>query len=542
MTERKRGISTSRRKVLKAGAAGLALTSAIGIAPKYLFPRARAAGLAPGMVGGPTGFEGAERYQYDEANAASRAVEAMKKLKAEGKAPDKIVMACLDGAVGHFINAHPVGAPTTLDLWEQETGVPVEVIGVSLGDAYVKMLQDVTTGAGQYDIYALLVNYYGDFYDAGGLVVLDDYVAKHHPDWRDPERGVSNDKVFDVLYKYDDKIVGLSFDGDFYTWFHRKDLFADPQHQKAFGDKYGYALHPPDTWDQADDVAQYFHSTGIDGHTQYMGKVWGISTWFKRFITMEKPNMYLFDLEGNPQIDSDIGIEVTEKHIQYGQYAGNGASYTWSWFESFGSMAGGTSAMMDSPPNVAKFTDLPPDESVSWLPTKVGGKIDVHLPIGRQFGDDLVRRSCLFGSATMGISTQSEYPEAAYLFGQWASSTTLYPWLCSNPAGYMDPFMTSTLEDPLVQDAYKKYVTDILPHTIPRAAPMLKLSGTGAMHQILDENLQQCFAGTKTPKEAMKDTGEAWRRIVRKKGETKMVDAIAADRKGWPTIIDKMPT
>ena len=99
MTERKRGTKMTRRRALKAGAAGFALTAAAGIAPKYLFPRAQAAGLAPGMVGGPTGFAGAERYQYDENNAASRAVEGMKKLKAEGKAPDKIVMACLDGAV-----------------------------------------------------------------------------------------------------------------------------------------------------------------------------------------------------------------------------------------------------------------------------------------------------------------------------------------------------------------------------------------------------------------------------------------------------------
>ncbi len=542
MSERTSKMKTTRRQALKTGAAGFALTAAAGIAPKYLLPRARAAGLAPGMVGGPTGFEGAERYQYDESNAAWRAAEAMRKLKAEGKAPEKIVMACLDGAVGHFINPNPPGAPTTLDLWEQETGVPVEVVGVSLDDAYVKMLQDVTTGAGQYDIYALLVNYYGDFYDAGGLVPLDDYVAKHKPDWRDPERGVPNDKVFDVLYKYDGKIVGLSFDGDFYTWVHRKDLFADAQHQKAFGDKYGYALHPPDTWDQADDVAEYFNSTGINGHTQYMGTVWGISTWFKRFITMDKPNLYLFDLEGNPQIDTDIGIEVTEKHLEYGKYSGNGASYTWSWFEAYGSMAGGTSAMMDSPPNIPKFADLPEDEAVNWLPTKVGGKLDCHLPIGRQFGDDLVRRSCLFGSATMGISTQSEYPEAAYLFGQWASSTTLYPWLSANPAGYMDPFMTSTLEDPLIREAYRPYVADILPETIQRAAPMLKLSGTGAMHQILDENLQRCFAGQQTAAEAMKVVAGEWRRIIRKKGETKMIDAIIADREGWPTIIDKMPT
>ena len=41
----------SRRSVMKAGAAGLALTSAVGIAPKFIRP-AYASGLAPGMTGG----------------------------------------------------------------------------------------------------------------------------------------------------------------------------------------------------------------------------------------------------------------------------------------------------------------------------------------------------------------------------------------------------------------------------------------------------------------------------------------------------------
>ena len=106
----------------------------------------------------------------------------------------------------------------------------------------------------------------------------------------------------------------------------------------------------------------------------------------------------------------------------------------------------------------------------------------------------------------------------------------------------MDPFQNSNFVDPLLIEAYTPYVMEILPETIKRSAPTLKLSGTGAMHQILDDNLQAAFAGSKTPKEAIQDTAEGWRRIVRKKGETKMVDAIIADRNAWPTIIDEVPT
>ena len=58
-----RGIS--RRQLLRTSGSGLAIASAIGIAPRYLTRPAHAAELAPGMTGGPTGFPGCERYQYN---------------------------------------------------------------------------------------------------------------------------------------------------------------------------------------------------------------------------------------------------------------------------------------------------------------------------------------------------------------------------------------------------------------------------------------------------------------------------------------------
>ena len=45
-------IKITRRQALKAGAAGVVLTSPIGIAPRFIRP-ARASGLAAGMTGGP---------------------------------------------------------------------------------------------------------------------------------------------------------------------------------------------------------------------------------------------------------------------------------------------------------------------------------------------------------------------------------------------------------------------------------------------------------------------------------------------------------
>ncbi|MER8557139.1 hypothetical protein [Mesorhizobium sp. M1204] len=58
-------IRVSRRRLLASGGKAAVLVAAAGIAPKFIRPsRAYAAdALAPGMIGGPTGFDGSERYQ-----------------------------------------------------------------------------------------------------------------------------------------------------------------------------------------------------------------------------------------------------------------------------------------------------------------------------------------------------------------------------------------------------------------------------------------------------------------------------------------------
>src|SRR4051812_27930738 len=68
----------SRRQLLASGGKAAAVAAAVGIAPRFIRPsRAFAAdALAPGMIGGPTGFDGAERYQYGPDTPEGRAIEA----------------------------------------------------------------------------------------------------------------------------------------------------------------------------------------------------------------------------------------------------------------------------------------------------------------------------------------------------------------------------------------------------------------------------------------------------------------------------------
>ena len=92
------GSSISRGKFLAGAAvAGLAV-GAPGVARASSGRRnaALANGLAPGMIGGPTGFPGAARYQYPADSEEGRAILALKALRKAGKAPSTLVVQALE--------------------------------------------------------------------------------------------------------------------------------------------------------------------------------------------------------------------------------------------------------------------------------------------------------------------------------------------------------------------------------------------------------------------------------------------------------------
>ena len=530
------GIRITRRQALKTGAAGLVLTSPIGIAPKYIRP-ARAAGLAPGMTGGPTGFPGAERYQYNEDMPEGRAIEGIKKLKAEGKAPEKLSFLLFSGAIGQFTKPFPEGAPTVHDVWKEETGIEVEFSGSGEVEMVTKVLQDITTQAGVYDIYSALWSNVGDLVATGGIVNLDPYVEKYQPDWNDPERGAPTAEIADLLYKYAGSYYTISFDGDFQTWVYRKDLFEDPENVKEFSDRYGWELGKPQTWEHADNIAEFFFEKGMNGTVNLFSPFWGLGTYFMRYVGQDKPNFQYFDDDGNPLLETELGIKTAEEHVRSRQWA-NKDALSWTWSEAYGSMAQGTGVMMSTYTNLRKFNDRMNADGTPATPAS--GKLGSFLPVGNWFGDDLIRRSVLYLNINAEVSAQSEYPEAAYLFLQWASCSRIFSWMSGNPAGYFDPFQKANFDDPLVQQTYHKDHVEVIQETIKRSTPTINFAGQSAFDNGLDEELQRALIGDITPEEAMKNASKKWRKIIKKKGEDKMIEAIRASNKAaWPTIVDK---
>ena len=477
MTIKKNAKQFTRRQALKTGAAAAVMTSAVGIAPKYLISPAWARdGLAPGMTGGPTGFPGAERYQYNETHSEGRAIEGIKQLQAAGKAPKKLVVLMTDGAIGHFTKPFPANAPTIKETWEKETGIELEFIGVSPEEQFTKVIQDVTTQSAAYDIYTHAYNNVGDLSEANGIAVLDDYIAKYQPDFDDPIRGAPTPEIYDLLYKYAGEVRSISYDGDFQTWVYRKDLFENPANKAAFSDRYGWELGHPRTWAETDQIAEFFTEQGFLGNGNMMSAFWGISNWYARYVSKDNPNWHLFDDSGVPQLDSELGIDATAEHVKSLDWSTRDG-LNWSWAEYYGSMANMKSVMISTFTNLPKFNDrLDADGNPA---TELTGNLGSFLPPGNIFGNDLVRRSTLYLGNNGSVSTQSEYPEAAYLFLQWSGSTRVFTWLTANPGGFFDPFQLANFDDPLVIETYHDYHVPVIRETIKRVNGGAKLVHPG---------------------------------------------------------------
>jgi multiple sugar transport system substrate-binding protein len=533
--------SLSRRRVLKGAGSLAAITAAVGIAPRFLSirPAMADAGLAAGMVGGPSGFPGAERYQYGPDMPEARAVEGVKALVGAGKAPAKLVMMLSEGSVGQLTQPFPAGAPSVKELWEKETGLPLEIVGVPSGQEFTKTMQDISTKGAAFDIYAVEWNRLGDLAESNGLVAMDEFVAKYSPNWDEPERGyVGGTQGVALLNQYRGQTYGVSLDGDFQTWIYRKDLFESAAEQQAFKAQHGYDLAFPQTWKQLDEVAAFFHrpDQGLFGSTDLRNQGWGYTNWYQRFVSTASPNQFLFADDGTPLINSDNGVLATQEYVDSLKHHSPDA-ISWGWPEQYGNMAAGGSAITCAFSNMPKFLDNPGNEG-----SKVVGKMASALPPGRDIDGKLVRRSVLWLNLSASISAQSQHAEACYLLLQWLGSSRIYSWMTANPAGYFDPFQLANFDDPLVQETYHDYHVKTIRETIARSVPTINYPGATAFHNALDENLVAALTGSLTPAEAMEGTEREWKKIARRVGEEKLVEAIKANKAAWPELLDDVVT
>lgn len=539
MTDKKSPNEPTRRAFLQTSTAAVAATGLGGLSNFIAMP-AYAQGLANGMTGGPTGFEGAERFQYNGDMSEGRAIDGIKALQAAGNAPEKIRILLPEGTIDQLKQPFKEGATSPIEVWTRETGIEIEMVGAPVADIFKKVIQDVTTTGGSFDIYTGPWNSTGDLVSSGGAYDVSEFVGKYEPDWGDPERGLPTQELVNLLYTYNDKFYPVALDGDFLTWYYLKGIYDKPEVQDAFASEAGRELLAPKTWQEHDEISKFFTGKDFGNGTMYgngilMSRFWGLPSFYMRLASMDTPNHHFFTENGEPNLNTDLAVQCAEEHIRSLEWSPPDA-LSFTFVEGWSSLWNLQVPSICTYTAIAKFGDgIKEDGSKK---SKATGLMATHNPIGRNHGDHINPRSILHYSISGWVSATSKNAEAAYLFLQWLSSTRTFSLIMASPTGYLDPMQTANFEEPLVASNYKQYAMDTIPYTVARSVPGINFGGQTALDNALDEEIQAALTGQKTAKQAMDAAQGKWEQIIRRQKRKGIVEAIQASRKTWPTIVD----
>lgn len=541
------GRPLTRAKLL-AGAAGAGLAAGVlpGVAgARSWTPQARnkalGTGLAPGMIGGPTGFKGAARYQYPANSEEGRAITALKAMKRAGNAPDELVVQALDFARPQLESPFPKGALSTVKLFEKETGIKIRFVETSPAQEYQTNLRNASTKNKSFDLVTFAIEEMGDFAEAGLIRPLDDYVRKYKPSWNDPKFGYAGGASTVTLFtKYKGRTYAVAFDNDTQPHFYRSDIFSNPREKGNFEDKYGHELRPPLTWNEHREVAEFFTRPNakppLYGDVMTYAPFWSVVNFNERFVCSGNPNMYYFKDDGSANVNNDAGVRAFEEILRNLQYHGPG-SLQKDWLGTYQLFGAGSAVMNSTFPNMSKI--LPGSKQLDTA--NVGRFIRSDVTPGRVVGGRLIRRPVIFYNITYGVNAyvDKKRQEAAYLFLQWAGGARIYTWLTFNPNGYQDPHHTYSFEDPYVAQSYGPQSLGAFAQIVPRSAPPITIRGGSEYRQSVSDLMQKVLTKQINPEQAAKQLSDAWNKTTNRLGQANQAAAWKTLKTAFPTVTDK---
>ncbi|HET9647506.1 MAG TPA: sugar ABC transporter substrate-binding protein [Microlunatus sp.] len=134
------------------------------------------------------------------------------------------------------------------DAFTKETGTKITFVALPYDGLYNRFNTELSAGTPSFDVAAMDAIWLPTF--AGKLTALDDMFTD----------AVKAD-LFPSLVsgaQINGKYVGMPVWANAEILFYRTDLFDDAKEKSAFKSKYGYELAAPTTWQQFNDVAQFF--------------------------------------------------------------------------------------------------------------------------------------------------------------------------------------------------------------------------------------------------------------------------------------------
>ncbi|PHR62044.1 MAG: sugar ABC transporter substrate-binding protein [Robiginitomaculum sp.] len=285
--------------------------------------------------------------------------------------------------------------------WEEMTGATVDVLSRKNHfelDREIK--QDIAAGTLNWCVgsnHTSFAPQYGSIYIDLNGVIAEDVLAGFQT------LALENSTVAG-------RLVQLPRHSDISNLFYQKSLYEDQDNMDAFEAEYGYALTPPETWDQFRDQAMFFANAPTFYGTQYVGKDEAITGRFYELLVAN--GGALFDEDWNPTFNSEAGVQSVQwfKDL-YDANAVPAGVLNYLWDDTGLGFASGTVALNLDWAGWASFFNDPEN-------SQVAGNIGlVRAPTG-----SAGLRSGWSGSHTFSITSTCDNVDAAASFVSFLTS------------------------------------------------------------------------------------------------------------------------
>lgn len=405
--------------------------------------------------------------------------------------------------------------------WEELTGIKINVVEMSYNDLYLTQLQRARDGS--LDVIHYAPAWLIDFVNAGVLEPLNPLIDKYMnkadlDDYLPPYAAQGFGRLGDQWY-------GLPDDGDVFVLYYRKDLFENPENQRAFKAKYGYELRPPQTYQEFNEIGAFFTE-------KYAPAIYGGA--FQR-MPGQLYSWFVGPFSGNggqffdPQtmkadINSSAAVKTVNELVQTNSWMppdiGN-----WDFVAVLKAWLEGRLAMVITWPPIGRWSEGIglTTEQLSWVPkTQVAGKVG--------YAPEPAGRSCFAGGFALGVAGGSMNKEAAYLFIQWMNSPEISLQRVMLPYALRDPFRKSHF----ASEAYRAlwptagdYLDNLL-KSAQRGQYELGIPGAFDYNAALNTALLAAYSGQDVQK-VLDEAAAKWDRITALRG----VDAQKAEYARW---------
>ncbi len=396
--------------------------------------------------------------------------------------------------------------PKYAEEWEKLTGVRMQFIEYGYTDIPAKIMAEAVAKTGQYDIFNQFPYVIPDAVGAGVLIPLDDYAAKGKPDFSGIEPALRAQQY------YDGKLYFMLLDGDHLILVLRKDILELPGAKDAFKAKYGWEPGCPDTVEQWEQLAEFFHTK--QGDTRF-GKtfdqdLYGAMGYRAINFSYRHFPVYFgglwFDKDMNPRVNTPEGIRAIKQFTSIVKYMPPDIQ-GWGTPQIYPFFASGQAFSVMSFPSIVGYAESNPKSVVQ-------GKLVSCIIPGFKKNGKLVRYSPQAAGTGYMVSRYSKHPELAYYFLQWLTGPTKGDEAISDPQGFWDPFRASNLTNPAVIEKFGKQFVETTMANTKYAVSLLMIPGNEEYFNVLDQNLALVMQGNIAAEEAAKRIEDGWNRIT----------------------------